>query len=322
MQANEAATETASSKTSLLRFVVEGVQHQRVPHKKFVLKFLHDRFAGLGPASPVDVAQRIAVPIIAQRDELLAAPHVGRQRHAAFLIAHRAGQRDGRNGIALGQNQNRLRRRQLDERAEQSQRVGPRQRHPGETQDPAPQRQRLPPRTSPRRCGGSGGTSRLLQRRPCGTDFSGRRCARLERADAPAFGQLKRQPFRKSRARVGEVFQQRQARPGFWPSDFLPARGSAAAGRPCRSAGSDRVAENSARKKRLPARASSRNASNSAKRLIGHGVLDVHAHRAGDDQAASHAQPRRREPPARPMPQPLPRGKSSKSACRSGSQFK
>jgi len=58
----------------------------------------------------VDVPQRVPVTIIAQRDELLAASDVRRERHAAFLIAHRARQRDGRKGITLRQNQNGLRR--------------------------------------------------------------------------------------------------------------------------------------------------------------------------------------------------------------------
>ncbi len=141
-----------------VRLVVERVEHQRVAHKKFVLKFLHDGLAGLRPAPPVDVPQRVAAPVFAQRHKFLAAPDVRRQRHAAFLIAQRARQRDGRQRIAFRQNQNRLRRGHFDKRAEQPQRVGPGNRHAGETQDsPAQRKNSTRASASPR--GGIGGIS-------------------------------------------------------------------------------------------------------------------------------------------------------------------
>ena len=87
-----------------VRLVVKRVEHERVAHKKFVLEFLHDGFAGFRPAPPVNVPQRIAVPVVAQRHELLARADVRRERHAAFLVAQRAGQRDVWQRIALWQN--------------------------------------------------------------------------------------------------------------------------------------------------------------------------------------------------------------------------
>ena len=148
--------------------------------------------------------------IIAQRDKLFAAPDVRRERHTAFLITHRARQRDGRKGITLRQNQNRLRRGHPAERAEQSQRIGPRQRHAGEMQNSPAQRKHFHTRLGPA-AGRQRRNLRLLHLHPAERIFPPA-LRYAEGADAFAFGQLKRQPFLKRRARVGKFFQQGQAR--------------------------------------------------------------------------------------------------------------
>ena len=64
--------------------------------------------AGLGPASPMDVTERIAVTIVAQGDEFVALADIGGKSHTAGLITHGAGKRDGRQGITFGQNERAL----------------------------------------------------------------------------------------------------------------------------------------------------------------------------------------------------------------------
>ena len=91
----------------------------------------------------MNVPQGIAVAVVAQRDILLALTHTRREGHAPFLVLHGARQRDRRQGIALRQDQHRLRQRHCAERAEQPERVGARQRYPGEPQDAATQRRDL-----------------------------------------------------------------------------------------------------------------------------------------------------------------------------------
>src|SRR6266702_2606867 len=43
------------------RMLDECVEDQRMPHEKLILEFLDHRFAGLGPAAPVDVPQGITL---------------------------------------------------------------------------------------------------------------------------------------------------------------------------------------------------------------------------------------------------------------------
>ena len=95
----------------LLRLFGEGVQHQRVPHEKLVLKLLNDRLARFGPAPPVDVAHGVTGPVVAQRDKFIAAAHAGGQGDAPFLILQCARQGQRRQRVALGQDQHRLRHR-------------------------------------------------------------------------------------------------------------------------------------------------------------------------------------------------------------------
>ena len=50
--------------------LLERVQHEGMTHEIFILIFLHNRLADFRPAFPVNMAERIAGAIIAQRDEL------------------------------------------------------------------------------------------------------------------------------------------------------------------------------------------------------------------------------------------------------------
>ena len=85
-----------------------------------------------------------------------------------------------------------------------------------------------------------------------------------KRTQPPVFGELKRQPFLKRRARIGEIFQQRQpglrSRRQIFDLHAVAQRSV----RRCRSGAVTRFAENFARKNRLPAKAEINNASNSA----------------------------------------------------------
>ena len=85
--------------------IAESVEHECVAHKELVLEFLHDGFSHSRPAPPMDMAQRIAATVFAQRHEFLALPDVRSQRHSAFLIFHDPGSAIGGRDSVSGQNQ-------------------------------------------------------------------------------------------------------------------------------------------------------------------------------------------------------------------------
>ena len=104
-----------------------------------------------------------------------------------------------------------------------------------------------------------------------------------ERTHAPAFGKLKRQPFWKRRARIGEVFQQRQAglifrRQIFHPHAILQRLAGGAEARQKSRRGKSGAEEKAAREGKGQKRQQQREG------LVDDGVLDVHARRAGDQQ--------------------------------------
>ncbi len=53
-----------------MRVVGERIEHQRMPHKKFVLELLYDGASQFRPTAPMDVPQRIA------RDDIRGAPQI------------------------------------------------------------------------------------------------------------------------------------------------------------------------------------------------------------------------------------------------------
>ena len=97
VQANDAATETASSSSSLFGSSpnVSSTSACRTKNSR-PLELLHNGLAGFRPTAPVGVPQRVTVPIFAERDKLLAPPDVCGERHATLLVTQRTRQRDGR----------------------------------------------------------------------------------------------------------------------------------------------------------------------------------------------------------------------------------
>src|SRR5438067_1726541 len=71
--------------------VAERIEDKRVPHKELIFEFADDWLAGFCPATPMNVAQRISVAIIAQRDELIALTDIRGQGDSTRLIFHHAG---------------------------------------------------------------------------------------------------------------------------------------------------------------------------------------------------------------------------------------
>src|SRR3954451_20706814 len=80
-------------------------------HEELVLKLLHHQTASSGGASPMDVAEGVAGTIIAHGDELLGFTNGSRQGHTTLLVFMPAGQRQCRQRVTPGQNQNRFRER-------------------------------------------------------------------------------------------------------------------------------------------------------------------------------------------------------------------
>ena len=112
-----------------LGIVDKRVEHQRVPDEELVFEFPDDRFACFGPTAPVDVPQGIAAAILPKRHELVALPDVRRESDAALLVFHVAGQGNGGESIASGQDEQRLRERVPGEPVNQPERIRARQGH-------------------------------------------------------------------------------------------------------------------------------------------------------------------------------------------------
>src|SRR5207253_10647545 len=107
-----------------------------------------------------DAAQRIAGPVVAERDELVGLADRGRERDATRLVLALAQEADRPYRVAFGQDQERLRQRNRHQRLDQPQRVGPRDREPLEPHVAAAQRRELD-----RDLGLAGGGDRRQRRR-------------------------------------------------------------------------------------------------------------------------------------------------------------
>ena len=84
--------------------------------------------------------QRIAGPVVAQREELLRVTHRGRERYAARLELAPARQRDVREAVAPRQRDEVRRQRQAREPLHEAERVGPAEREARELDAAAPAR--------------------------------------------------------------------------------------------------------------------------------------------------------------------------------------
>ena len=123
-----------------------------------------------------------------------------------------------------------------------------------------------------------------------------------EGTHAPAFSQFRRQPVWKRRARIVEVFQQRQAGLIFRrqipnPHAIVQRQAGGADARQDSRRGKPGAEEKAAHEGKGQKRQQQREG------LVVDGVLDVHARRAGGHQTRDRAKPRAREAPPRPVPQ-------------------
>ena len=116
-----------------------------MPHEELVLVLLHHGPADARQALPVDAAQRVARPVVAQRDELLGVADRLGERDTAPLVAARTGEPEGRHRVALRQDQQRTRERDRAERVQQAERVRSRERDGGQLEPSATARRELDP---------------------------------------------------------------------------------------------------------------------------------------------------------------------------------
>ena len=123
-------------KSFISAMIREGIQHEAVANEEFVFEFLDDRLAELGPASPMDVAKRIAMAIITERNEVFTAADVGSERDAASLVFMPAGKSNGRQSITFRQDKGGLRQLDFGERAAPAERIGPGDRNLLEAEQP------------------------------------------------------------------------------------------------------------------------------------------------------------------------------------------
>src|SRR5262245_40285268 len=90
----------------------KSVEHQGMADEEFILKFFDDGFSCFGPTAPVNMAKRISVAIVTQRNEFLALSYMGSKSHPTVLVFESSGKSDSRQWIPFGKNQRALGKRQ------------------------------------------------------------------------------------------------------------------------------------------------------------------------------------------------------------------